>query len=122
MSELEGKRVLLVEDEAIIALSLEDLLSDLGCRVVGPALNIDDAVSLALGEAFDAAVLDINMGDGTSYRIARTLTDRSIPFCFATGYGDTGVHPDFAGVPVLQKPYRQDALADVLRRMFRSQA
>lgn len=113
-----GKRVLLAEDEPIIAMSLEDLLSDLGCVVIGPAYSAEAAIRYASDEQFDAALLDINMGDSTSYPIACMLRERSVPFCFASGYGASGAPADFQGVPVLPKPYTREALVAVLTELF----
>jgi CheY-like chemotaxis protein len=107
----------LVEDEAIIALGIEDMLVELGCHVVGPALTLGAARTLAQGEQLDGAVLDINLGGHTTEEIAGTLKSRGIPFCFSTGYGVAGVSGDFADVPVLQKPYQLGKLAECLRRM-----
>ena len=114
MTSFAGKRVLIVEDEAILAMSIEDMLSDLGCVVVGPALSLAQAQPLAAHEPLDAAVLDVNMGDAPSFGIADMLRRRSVPFCFSTGYGTAGLPPEYAVVPVLTKPYGQPALASTL--------
>lgn len=119
MIELSGKRVLILEDEAILAMCIEDMLQDLGCIAVGPAFSIAHGQALAASEPLDAAVLDINMGSGTSFAVAETLRARSVPFCFATGYGSAGVPQDYAGVPVLPKPYTQASLAGILVRLLR---
>jgi CheY-like chemotaxis protein len=116
--ELNGKRVLVVEDEPIIAMSIEDMLGDLGCGVVGPALSATQADELARNEQLDAALLDLNLGDGASFPIALILRERRVPFSFATGYGRKGVPAAFSDVPVLPKPYTQDALATILRRLL----
>jgi CheY-like chemotaxis protein len=115
---LNGKRVLLVEDEPIIAMAVEDMLGDLGCVVAGPALSAAAAEHLARNEPLDAALLDINMGDGASFPIAAILRDRNIPFVFATGYGRTGVPADLGHVSVLAKPYTQENLAATLLTLF----
>jgi len=106
---LSGKRVLLVEDEPIIAMSVEDILAELGCVVVGPALSAAAGEELACNEQFDAALLDINMGDGASFPIAEILRQRNIPFSFATGYGSLGVPADFRRVPVWRSPIQRRA-------------
>jgi CheY-like chemotaxis protein len=116
-----GKRVLLVEDEPIIAMSVEDILAELGCVVVGPALSAAAGEELARNEQFDAALLDINMGDGASFPIAEILRQRNIPFGFATGYGRTGVPADLRRVPVLAKPYTKESLAETLRTLLASE-
>jgi CheY-like chemotaxis protein len=115
---LSGRRVLLVEDEPIIAMSVEDMLADLGCEVVGPALSAAAAAELARTEQLDAALLDINMGDGASFPIAAILHERNIPFSFATGYGRTGVPAGLGHVAVLAKPYTQESLAQTLRKLL----
>jgi CheY-like chemotaxis protein len=109
---------LLVEDEAILAMSAEDMLHDLGCVVVGPALSRDEAQRFAAEAELDAAVLDINLGDGDSRGIAETLTRRHVPFCFSTGYGTAGVPDGFAAVPVLAKPYTSSSLSDALQQLL----
>lgn len=118
MSNLAGKRILLAEDEAILAMSMEDLLTDAGCVVVGPAMSLAEAQRLAIDAEIDAAVLDINLGEGDSFGVARLLRGRSVPFCFSTGYGFSGLPPEFTAVPVLQKPYRCEALCALLGELF----
>jgi CheY-like chemotaxis protein len=114
---LDGKRVLVVEDEAILAMAVEDMLRDLGCVTVGPALSIAQAQALAHDEPLDAALLDINMGDGDSLAVAETLRSRNVPFCFSTGYGTAGVPARFAGVAVLAKPFTNASLRAVLAQL-----
>jgi CheY-like chemotaxis protein len=107
-----------VEDEAVVAMALEDMLLHLGCVVVGPALRLKAALALAAVEPLDGAVLDINLGDERSFPVAEMLRSRSIPFLFATGYGDLGLEPPFANAPVLAKPYSLDALSQALDGLF----
>jgi CheY-like chemotaxis protein len=114
-----GKRVLLAEDEAILAMSAEDVLVRLGCTVVGPAFSAANALELARVELLDAALLDINMGDGASFPVAKVLREKQVPFCFATGYGAAGVPAELSHVPVLQKPYSEEALAQMLSGLMR---
>ena len=108
----------MVEDEPILALSLQDLLDDLGYEVVGPAFRIAAALELAASEAIDAAILDVNMGDGHSYGVAERLRERGIPYLFATGYGRSGLDPGHERTPVLQKPYREAQLAAALDKLL----
>ncbi len=110
--------MLLVEDEALLAMSIEDMLHDAGCIVVGPALSASDGEALAAREPLDAAVLDINLSDGRSFNIADVLRERSVPFCFSTGYGATGVPIEYAGIPVLPKPYSEASLKAVLAALM----
>lgn len=84
---------------------VEDLLGDLGCRIVGPAASATEAVRAAETEVFDFALLDVNLGDGeTSFPAAEILRQRGVPFAFVTGYGEQGVRPDLRDAPVLSKP------------------
>lgn len=118
MSALAGRRVLVVEDEPIIAMTLEDMLIDLGCEVVGPAANLVEAQALAETAAIDAAMLDININSGRSYVVADELRRRAVPFAFATGYGEEGIEEQGRNVPVLQKPYRRAQVEAVLQQLL----
>ena len=111
-------RILVVEDEPIVAMSLEDILDDLGYAVVGPAFRLAHALELAADEAIDAAILDVNMGDGHSYGVASLLHGRGIPYVFATGYGRSGLDPGHEDAPVLPKPYRESHVAAVLTKLL----
>lgn len=104
---LEGKRVLVVEDEPIVAMLIEDMLLDLGAEVIGPAARVDQALALVESEQFDLAVLDVNLAGQRSYSVADLLIERGIPFVFATGYGEAGAGEAYGDIAVLQKPYRQ---------------
>ncbi|RYD46101.1 MAG: response regulator, partial [Sphingomonadales bacterium] len=86
MTMLAGLRVLIVEDEPVVAMCLEDILEELGCVTVGPANRLSEGLALAEGP-LDAAILDINLAGERSNAIAQRLHDRSIPFAFASGYG-----------------------------------
>ena len=111
-------RVLVVEDEAIIALAIEDMLAELGCCAVGPALTAQAAKRLAENDAIDAAVLDINLRGESSEPVARVLRDRGVPFCFSTGYESGDVPGGFETVPLLRKPYTTENLGAVLTRLL----
>jgi CheY-like chemotaxis protein len=117
MSKLAGKRILIVEDEPIVAMCLEDMLQSLGCLIVGPAARLSEGLALAADEQVDAAILDVNLGKDRSYPIADLLRARSIPFVFATGYGrtDYAMDPD-AGL--LEKPYSADQVRSVLAALM----
>lgn len=115
MTGLAGKRVLVVEDEPIVAMMIEDMLTEMGAEVVGPASTLDRALALAAANELDAALLDVNLGDERSHGVARLLAERKVPFVFATGYGDAGSDA-FADAAVIQKPYREEQLAAVLER------
>ncbi|HEX5464137.1 MAG TPA: response regulator [Burkholderiales bacterium] len=102
-----GLRVLLVEDESVVAMLLEDILGELGCEVVGPVAQIDKAVEMAQHEKIDAAILDVNLNGRKVYPVADALAARSIPFIFATGYGRDSLRAPYDDRPMLQKPFQQ---------------
>jgi CheY-like chemotaxis protein len=115
---LAGRRILVVEDEPVVAMALEDMLLDLGCVVVGPALGLRRAMELAMVETLDGAVLDINLGGDRSFPVAEILGARAVPFLFATGYGHQGLEPPFTNSPILAKPYSlaslERSLSDIM--------
>ena len=111
---LAGARVLVVEDEALVAMLVEEYLDELGCQVVAVAPRLEDAQELARTLALDAAVLDVNLAGRLSYPVAEVLRARGVPFVFATGYGLAGLPDALRGVPVLSKPFRQDQFAAAL--------
>lgn len=114
---LHGVRVLVVEDEPIVAMCLEDMLIELGCDVVGPAAQLASGLALAEGEALDAAILDINLGGERSYPIAAALRGRGLPYVFASGYG--AADPAYAGpVGLIAKPYRIDDIRAALEQLL----
>ena len=117
MTPLAGRRVLLVEDESLVAMLAEDMLMDLGCDVA-VAMRLNKALDLARSEDFDLAVLDVNLGDARSYPVADLLFERGTPFLFATGYGQQGLEGTYRGVPVLQKPYQAAPLEQLLLRLL----
>ncbi|HEX4043671.1 MAG TPA: response regulator [Xanthobacteraceae bacterium] len=106
-------RVLLVEDEALVAMMIQETLIDFGFQVVGPVSTASEALASARNSHFDAAVLDINLGDGLVYTVAEILGKRGVPFVFVTGYDADSVDPRFSGVPVLQKPIERDMLQKI---------
>lgn len=83
---LSGRRILVVEDEMMVAWLLEDMLADLGYEPIGPAARVDQALAMIKEEAIDAAVLDVNLNGQASYAAADALTLRGVPFVFSTGY------------------------------------
>jgi CheY-like chemotaxis protein len=113
-AQLQGLRVLVVEDEMMVSMLIEDMLSDLGCVVVGPAARLDEAVELVNAGGIDCAVLDVNLGGQPIFPLADLLREKGRPFAFATGYGDAGLREVDRGSPVLQKPFREGDLARVL--------
>ncbi|MCA1797949.1 MAG: response regulator [Xanthomonadaceae bacterium] len=112
MSLPAGLRVLLVEDEVLVGMLLEDILTDLGCEVVGPMTSVDAAIEFASNASVDVALLDINLTGADAYPVAEVLAGRGIAFGFLTGY--QSVHPDFEQYPSLGKPVDRKALEAVL--------
>ena len=108
-------RILIVEDEMLVAMNIEDMLLDLGHEVAGLAGRLDAALSLAGEAEFDLAMLDVNLAGETSFPVAALLAKRSIPFLFATGYGIKGIEEQYRDRPVLQKPFRASDLEAALR-------
>ena len=112
--DLSGLRVLVVEDEMMVSMLIEDMLTDLGCIVVGPVARLDEAIALAESEQIDCAVLDVNLGGQPIFPLADILRAKGAPFAFATGYGDAGLREVDKGSLVLQKPFRETDLARIL--------
>ncbi len=117
MPSRERKRVLLVEDEALVAMLVEDFLTELGCDVVGPAMRLEPGLQMAATADVDFAVLDINLAGKYSFPIAQVLRERGIPFLFASGYGVAGLAEGFETTPVLQKPFDRRELEKAVRRV-----
>jgi CheY-like chemotaxis protein len=114
VADLTGLRVLVVEDEMMVSMLIEDMLSDLGCTVIGPASRLDEAIELTRTTEIDCAVLDVNLGGQPIFPLADILREKGAPFAFATGYGDAGLREVDRGSPVLQKPFREGDLARIL--------
>jgi CheY-like chemotaxis protein len=112
--DLAGQRVLIVEDEGIVAMVVEDYLESLGCTVVAIAARLEDGIEAARDQAVDVAILDVNLAGKVSYPIAEILRGRGIPFLFATGYGIAGLPLELRGVPILAKPFLKNDLASAL--------
>jgi DNA-binding response OmpR family regulator len=112
-----GRRVLVVEDEAMIAMMLEDMLADLGHTVVAIAGRLDTALDIARETDADFAILDVNLSGQSSFPVAQVLIERGLPFVFATGYGGLGVEAPFRNAPTLQKPFELRDLCQALDRI-----
>lgn len=114
MGRLQGKTVLLVEDEPIVAMLVEDMLAGLGAQVIGPAARLSEAMELARNARFDAVVLDVNLGSDSSEAVAEVLRERAIPYVLATGFDNPPPGCGSRTAPLLQKPYLQDDLERAL--------
>lgn len=113
-------RVLIVEDESLVAMLIEDVLTDLGHTIVAAVGRLDRALELAASSDIDLAVLDVNLHGQRTFPVAEVLAARGIPFVFATGYGQAGVEPAWADRPVLQKPFQPDDLERAINAVRRS--
>jgi CheY-like chemotaxis protein len=116
-ASLAGLRVLVVEDEALVSMLLEDMLSDLGCLIVGPSMRLADALALVAddSQAIDVAVLDVNLGGERSFPVAAALDAKNRPFVLSTGYDEGGIDERWRGRPVLRKPFLPHQLERALQ-------
>ena len=118
---LRGRRVLVVEDETMIAMLVEDMLGDLGCVVVGPAHRLEEALEVVrLEDGIDVALLDVNLAGEPVFTLADALRAKGVPAIFATGYGEVGLRDVDRGAPVLHKPFRIGDLAEALGEALRT--
>ncbi len=115
---LKGRRVLVVEDEALVAMLVEDALTDAGAEVLGPVRSVAEAMAALARDRPDAAVLDLNLDGMPSTPVADALAAAGIPFVVATGYGVEGLPPGHAGVRVLAKPYDPLALTRAIAALW----
>jgi CheY-like chemotaxis protein len=109
-------RVLIVEDEALVALDVARQLTEAGLTIVGPAVSVASALKLIEQGGCDAAVLDINLGRETSDPVVQELRARNLPFVILTGYANSAALPSYDGVPVISKPARPVELISTLLR------
>lgn len=115
-SPLHGLRMMIVEDETMVAMMVEDLLETFGCEVVAVAGTVKQALEFVATEnvTIDGAILDVNIGGEKVFPVADALAARGISFIFATGYGASGIDPGFEEHPVIAKPFRVAALNQIL--------
>jgi CheY-like chemotaxis protein len=118
-SQLTDKRVLLVEDEALVAMLVEDMLADEGCTVAAVASRLSDAIAAAQDTSIemDMAILDVNLAGEPVFPVAEALAARGVPFAFATGYGAGGLPEAWKNRPTLQKPFTAADIGVVLRKI-----
>lgn len=114
--DLEGARALIVEDEAIIAMTAEDMLDELGCITVASVSTLAEALAAAERGGFDFALLDVNLNGAESLPVAALLKRAGLPFVFTTGYGSVVRGEEFADAPLVTKPYRTKDLAAAIAR------
>lgn len=116
-ASLNGLSVFVIEDESLVLVNLEDMLEEMGCSLVGPAMRLDQAEAmLEQASGADVAVLDVNIGGQPVFPLAEKLAARGVPLVLATGYGRDGLPEAWRDATVLGKPYTFDDLASALRR------
>jgi CheY-like chemotaxis protein len=116
---LSGRRILVVEDEMLLLLMIEDMLTDLGGESVTAAATVKQALILIDAQIFDVAMLDMNLNGNQTYAVADALAAQDVPFVFSTGYSGHDVWDGYRDRPVLKKPFSDDELGDALAGLLR---
>ena len=111
------RRILVVEDEMLIGMLLEDMLTDMGHEVAAIVPRLKDALAAVERESFDLAVLDVHLHGESAFPVADALIAKGVPFIFATWYGERGLPESYRGRPVLQKPFARDDLERLLKTL-----
>jgi CheY-like chemotaxis protein len=111
-------RVLVVDDEPLIAMMVEDWLVELACEPVGPVGSAADALALIAQETLDGAILDVSLGGHDSFAVAAALRERAVPFVFATGYGRERIEERFKDTPTVLKPYNFESVRRAVAGML----
>ncbi|MGA7993832.1 MAG: response regulator [Bradyrhizobium sp.] len=114
---LSGRRVLVVEDEMLVLIMIEDMLADLGCQSVTSAATVDKALTLINAQAFDVALLDMNLNGTDSHPVADALSARGVPFIYSTGNTGQSSKDGYSDRPVLKKPFKYEEMAGILARL-----
>lgn len=109
-----SRQILVVEDEMLIGMLLEDMLTDMGHKVVAVVPRVNEALAAVQREAFDLAILDVHLNGQAVFPVAEALIERGIPFVFATGYGERGLPENYRNRPILQKPFAKEDLQKTL--------
>ena len=114
---LNGRSILIVEDESLVAMLLETILEDMGCATVGPVSNIDEALTLLDGGlVIDGALLDVNVAGREVFPVAAALKAKGVPFVFSTGYGEGGLPDEWRGQSTIQKPFTEETVRSALMK------
>ena len=122
LSGLIGKRILIVEDEFLIAEQLYDLVDAAGAFVVGPVTGLSAAVSFAERRRLDGALLDFRLGEGTTAPVASALAQRGVPFIVISAYKSSSLPLELKEAPYLSKPFRTDTLLELASYVFGGRA
>lgn len=118
-SGLQGRRILVVEDNWLVGFAIADTLKTAGATVVGPAVSLQEATAWAQGEPPEAAVLDINIDGRSIVPVARILANSRVPFMVVTAYDKASFsEPAFEGIPWIRKPFTHDALIEAVEQLF----
>ena len=117
--DIRGRRILIAEDEAMIALDLESVLQDLGCEIIGPVADVEDLVQQLEAHHPDGALLDINLRGKQVFAVLPRLIQQGVPVIITSGYDDVTLIPqDFRELPRLSKPFNQTALRELCVTVF----
>jgi DNA-binding NtrC family response regulator len=117
--DIRGQRILIAEDEAMIALDLESVLQDLGCQIIGPVANVEDIVQQCDAHHPDGALLDINLRGKQVFAVLPRLIEQGLPVIITSGYDDVSlIPPDFRTLPRISKPFNQAALRELCVKVF----
>jgi CheY-like chemotaxis protein len=117
---LQGLRILVVEDEMMLAMLMEDFMEEFGCTLVGLAANIDTALQIIRTESIDGALLDLNLAGNVAYPVADELARLDIPFIVVSGYDNQELSGGYNDRPRLPKPFRRLDLQGAMTRAFTS--
>jgi DNA-binding response OmpR family regulator len=120
--DITGCRVLVVEDETLIAVLIEEVLNEMGCEIVGPIAKLETALQMAKNGSFDIALLDVTIRGGKVYPVAEVLMARGVPFILASGYGDWALPSSLRDQRRLTKPFAEAELKEQVRLLYREAA
>lgn len=116
MADIVGKRILVVEDDELVAMMVEGMLADIGCEVCGFARSVPEALEIVETLPMDIALLDVNLAGQRVFPVAEALSLKNIPFIFSSGYGAAGVPEEYRSAPVIPKPFRLEELEAAVRQ------
>ena len=118
LSPQAAPRLLVVEDNALIAMDLEEILKSYGCQVVGPSVSVREALSKLDDEDIDVAVVDYQLADGTAASLTKVLDERGIPYAICTGTSEDTISSLYPNTPILGKPYNSEDVSMVVNSLI----